>query len=60
MKLTNKQKRKIFGRWLENLGLGITAGGIVAFVMTNWKFWYFILAGALLIYLGAEMQLKKK
>ena len=59
MRLTEKEKREIFGRWLENLGLGITAGGVVTFIMTNWKFWYFIGAGALLIYLGTKLQLKK-
>lgn len=58
--MTPLEKRKIFGRWLENLGLGITAGGVVTFILTNWKFWYFIGAGALLIYWGAKLQLKKK
>jgi hypothetical protein len=49
----NKLRNKIFGRWLENLGIGVCAGITVSLTLISWKYWYFLVIGLFLITWGS-------
>lgn len=50
-----KKQQKVIGRWFEGLGLGIVAGGLVTFSIVQYKYWYFLIAGAIIAALGAYL-----
>ena len=51
-----RQRKRIVGRLLEGLGIGISGGTVVSFIMVEWKFWYFIIVSAFLIGVGIKLQ----
>jgi uncharacterized membrane protein YdbT with pleckstrin-like domain len=64
MKLTNKlkkgAKKRIFGRWLEDLAIGIFAGVTISFTLGNWLYWYWLIVVSILLLWGTSLQLKKE
>ena len=51
-----KFKEKIFGRWVNDIGISLTSGAVISNIMTEWKFWYFLIVGASLVFYGTELE----
>lgn len=54
----SKKQKKIIGRWFEGLGIGIIAGSIVTFSIGEYRYWYFLIVGAVIIVLGTNIHEK--
>ncbi len=50
------QLSKTCGRVLEDLGIGVLAGSIVAVSIVDFRFWYFLIVGATLVLGGIWLQ----
>lgn len=52
MDFTPKETRAILGRVIEGLGIGLVAGSVVSFAVIDFRFWYFLIFGAILTATG--------
>ena len=48
----SKKQKKIFGRWLEGMGLGLMSGAMITFSIVGRQYWYWFIAGAVVTIIG--------
>lgn len=51
----DKQKKRIFGRWLEGMGIGVLSGALVSISIVQLTYWYWLVIGVGTTMFGAYL-----
>ena len=48
----SKKQKKILGRLLEGMGIGLMSGAMITFSIVGRQYWYWFIAGAVVVLIG--------
>ena len=51
----SKKQKKILGRLLEGMGLGLMSGAMIAFSILGKQYWYWFIVGAIVVLIGVSI-----
>jgi len=55
LKSYTKNQKRILGRWLEALGIGVVSGGVVTCPVYGLQYWYFLIGGVFITLIGTKL-----